>query len=138
MPKVHFLCLIVGIMLLSVSRLSHAEAIPPELTPRVSPLSQKAAQLVIGMLRKDVIALLGEPTWAALPRDGNDFIIQDPSIAFSLYWKNPGCAPIAVDFNKQQKIMGWDQGRICLAGAEKLEPPAKYSCSKRDRTYLCK
>lgn len=117
---------------------AHAEAIPPELTKTISALSQKAAELKMGMSHKEVLHILGDATWAALPRDGKDYILPDPSVALSLYWKNPGCVPVAVDFDRQHKLVGWNQGRLCLDGAERLEPPAKYDCNKKDRNKFCK
>lgn len=131
-------CALMFFLALNPILTAHAEAIPPELTKTISALSQKAAELKMGMSHKEVMHMLGDATWAALPRDGKDYILPDPSVALSLYWKNPGCVPVAVDFDKQHKLIGWNQGRLCIDGAERLEPPAKYDCTKKDRSKFCK
>ncbi|UCG94450.1 MAG: hypothetical protein JSW13_01440 [Candidatus Aerophobus sp.] len=105
----------------------------------VTNLSKKAANLELGMSRKTVINLLGRATWAVIPSDKGEFALPDPRIRLELYWKNPGCAPVIVQFNKNLKVIGWDEGRAyCGKDAHLFEPSGRYSCSKSDRAKYCK
>lgn len=102
-----------------------------------TPLSQKAAQLKYGMSRTAVIDLLGNPDWASIPGDSGDYALPDPSFGLELRWRNAGCSSVAVLFNLQQRVNGWDEGRLCVKGVEELEPNANYACSKSDRKRYC-
>jgi hypothetical protein len=102
-------------------------------------LSKKASNLKIGMSRNSVIRLLGPPAWAIIPGDAYDFTLPDPRIKLELYWKNPGCSPVIVQFNARNKVTGWDEGRIyCGKDAYLFEPAEEYLCDKPDRKKYCK
>ena len=106
---------------------------------RTTELSKKASSLKAGMSRNSVIKLLGNPTWAIIPGDAYDFTLPDPRIKLELYWKNPGCSPVIVQFNARYKVTGWDEGRIyCGKDAYLFEPAGNYSCNKSDRIRYCK
>jgi hypothetical protein len=105
----------------------------------VTELSGKASTLRSGMTRYAVVRLLGSPTWATIPGDDGDFAIPDPRIALELFWHNPGCNPVVVDFDHNLRVIGWDEGRAyCGTNAHLLEPSDKYSCNKPDRAKFCK
>ena len=102
-------------------------------------LSKKAAFLMLGMHHEAVINLLGQATWAVIPGDKGELALPDPRIRLELYWKNPGCAPVVVQFNHDFKVIGWDEGRAyCGKDAHLLEPSGEYSCNKPDRAKFCK
>jgi hypothetical protein len=102
-------------------------------------LSQKASQLKMGMTREAVIRLLGSPTWASIPGDTGEFAIPAPQIALELFWRNPDCAPVVVDFDYNLRVIGWDEGRaICGKDAHLFQPSEEYSCNKSDRAKFCK
>jgi hypothetical protein len=105
----------------------------------VTKLSKKASRLKIGMSRQSVLTLLGRPTWAIIPGDSGDFSLPDPRLKLELYWKNPGCSPVVVQFNAGLKVTGWDEGRAyCGKDAHLLQPTDAYSCHKSDRVRFCK
>ena len=96
---------------------------------KATDLSIKASKLKTGMPRSSVIKLLGPPAWAVIPGDAYDFTLPDPRIKLELYWKNPGCSPVIVQFNASDKVTGWDEGRIyCGKDAYLFEPAKSYSC----------
>jgi hypothetical protein len=106
----------------------------------ITPLSAKAGRLENGLTRSEVIGRLGRPTWAVLPTDTGDFKIPDPSVSLVLIWKNPPCAPVVVDLDRNKKVIGWDEGRaVCGKDVQllQLEPPTTRSCSLSDRTNFC-
>lgn len=106
---------------------------------KISELSKKASSLKIGMSRQSVITLLGPPTWAVIPDETHDFTLRDPRIKLELYWKNPGCSPVIVQFNAKFNVSGWDEGRIyCGKDAHLFEPAEDYSCNLPDRARYCK
>jgi hypothetical protein len=90
------------------------------------------------MSREAVIQLIGPATWASIPSDTGEFGIPDPSIRLELYWRNPGCTPVVVDFDSNLGVVGWDEGRVCLEGSELAEPSDEYSCAKPDRARYCR
>lgn len=113
--------------------LSHA------LSGEITSLSRKASGLKIGMTRQAVINLLGASTWAVIPGDQGDLALPDPRIRLELYWKNPPCSPVVVQFDSSYKVTGWDEGRaICGKDAHLFEPSNEYLCGKADRTKFCK
>ncbi len=102
-------------------------------------LSKKAAQLQMYMSRVETVRLLGKPTWAVIPSDVGEFALPDPRIKLELYWNNPGCTPVVVQFNSAYKVTGWDQGRFyCGKDAHLFGPKGEYSCKLSDRSKLCK
>jgi len=106
---------------------------------KITELSKKASNLKMGMSRQSVISLLGPATWAVIPGDTYDFTLPDPRIKLELYWKNPGCSPVIVQFNAKLKVLGWDEGRIyCGKDAHLFEPAEDYSCGKPNREKYCK
>ncbi|UCH22726.1 MAG: hypothetical protein JSU83_05795 [Deltaproteobacteria bacterium] len=112
---------------------------PLLLAGKITELSKKASSLKIGISRQSVINLLGPPTWAVIPGDKYDFTLPNPRIKLELYWKNPGCSPVIVQFNAKFKVCGWDEGRIyCGKEAYLFEPAEEYLCDKPDRTIYCK
>jgi len=129
MKRAYFGILVVSVILLA---LSYATA------GKVTELSKKASQLKMGMSRQAVIRLLGPATWASIPGDEGEFPIPDPRIKLELYWRNPGCAPVVVDFNRNLRVIGWGEGRLCIKDAHLLEPSDEYSCKKPDRAKFCK
>lgn len=129
MRKVYF-----GLLVLSVILIAFYSAMAGKITA----LSKKASQLKMGMSREIVIQLLGPATWASIPSDTGEFAIPDPSIKLELYWRNPGCTPVVVDFDSNLRVVGRDEGRVCLDGSELSEPTDEYSCAKHDRVRFCK
>ena len=108
-------------------------------TGGVTNLSKKAANLKLGMSRKAAINLLGRATWAVIPSDKGELALPDPRIRLELYWKNPGCTTVVVQFNKHFKVTGWDEGRAyCGKDAHLFEPSGEYSCSEPNRAKYCK
>lgn len=106
----------------------------------ITPLSAKAGQLDIGLTRYQVVSRLGRATWAVVPGDTGDFKLPDSSISLILIWKNAPCAPVVVDFDRNGKVIGWDEGRgICGKDVEllRLEPSANSSCALADRSNFC-
>jgi hypothetical protein len=103
-------------------------------------LSQKASRLKLGMTRAEVIALLGSPTWASIRGDTGEFAPSAPKVALELFWRNPGCKPVVVDFDNNFRVTGWDEDRDCLPDADVHlgEPPDEYSCRRPDRAAFCK
>jgi hypothetical protein len=123
-----------GILAISVITLLFSSAF----SGKISQLSKKASQLTMGMSREAVIHLLGPATWASIPSDKGEFAIPDPGIKLELYWRNPGCVPVVVDFDSNLRVIGWDEGRVCIEGAHLSEPSEEYSCSKPDRSTFCR
>jgi hypothetical protein len=131
MKKRYFL----GLVLFFIIALPSSHSLSGEVTG----LSRKATDLKAGMSRKSVISLIGHPTWAVIPGDKGDLSLPDPGIKIELYWKNTPCSPIVVQFGNAHKVTGWDEGRaFCGEAAHLLEPSNEYSCSKADRSKLCK
>ena len=81
--------------------------IAPKPPTSLTALSAKAARLEMGMNREGVIRLLGPATWASIPGDTGDLALPDPRIGLELYWRNPGCFPVAVDFDPSMKVSGY-------------------------------
>lgn len=107
----------------------------------ITSLSEKAQHLEIGMTRDHVIARLGPATWALLPTDTGDFSIPDASVSLVLIWKNPPCAPVLMDFDRDGTLIGMDEGRsVCGKDVElfKFEPPDSRSCARTDRNSDCR
>jgi hypothetical protein len=105
----------------------------------VTSLSEKASHLKIGMSRQEVIKLLGPPTWAVIPGDRGQFTLSDPSLSLELHWKNRPCAPVVVQFNRNNRVDGWDEGRaICGEDAKLFELTKDYSSKRPDRSKFCK
>jgi hypothetical protein len=106
-------------------------------------LSVKAAKLKLSMSKKEVINLLGEATWAKIPKDKGEF--QSDAlplyIKLKLMWKNTPCIPVEVSFDNYYKVKGWSEGRGLCYREHKvlkiLEPGKEYSCKKKDRRKLC-
>lgn len=104
-------------------------------------LSGRTASLEKGMSHENVLQVLGKPDWAVLESDAGEFTISNPpdvteenKTKFALYWRNKNCTPVVVEFNKYFQVLGWDKGRQC---GYTYELPARYSCSKGDRTRYC-
>jgi hypothetical protein len=121
--------------MLSVTILASLAATAGVLTP----LSQRASQLKLGMTRAEAIDLLGHATWASIPGDRGEFAPSAPEVALELFWRNPGCKPVVVDFDRDFKVIGWDEDRDCLPDADVHlgEPPDKFSCRRPDRAGFC-
>ncbi|MCI5188494.1 MAG: hypothetical protein D3905_01605 [Candidatus Electrothrix sp. AS4_5] len=112
--------------------------VSPALSGENTTLSKKAATLKMGMARQDVITLLGNSSWAVIPTDRGELYLNSSTVALALYWKNTPCSPVAVDFDHNYKVVGWDEGRAsCGANAYLFEPSDAYSCRKQDRKNLC-
>ena len=109
-----------------------------DFTKQPTPLSRKASRVSTGMTRAKVLRLLGPPTWATLFGDTSDLAPPDPRIALDLYWRNEGCTPIAVDLDRQYRVTGIDEGRLCGTGAPLFEPSRAYSCNRPDRQRHCR
>jgi hypothetical protein len=101
-------------------------------------ISEKAAQLRMGMTYQEVVALLGRIPDTVV----NDQIRQElgePIQANNLLtfeWKNdnPNCYPVSVAFNPSgMTVTGWDEGRACIGPSIFNEPFGK-PCSE---TTLC-
>ena len=122
-----------GIFVVSVILLVSSFATAGEVTE----LSKKASRLKMGMTREAVIRLLGSATWASIPGDKGEFAPPDPRIGLELFWRNPGFTPVAVDFDRNLKVIGWDTGQIPLQDYYLVEPTDKYSCTKPDRSKYC-
>ena len=110
----------------------------PAFAGKISQLSKKASQLKMGISREAVIQLLGPATWASIPSDKGEFAIPGPETRLELFWNNPCCVPVVVDFDRNLRVIGWDEGRLCTEDAHLLEPPEGYSCKKPDRGKFCK
>ena len=109
------------------------------LSGEITSLSKKASALKIGMTRQAAINLLGTSAWAVIPGDKGDLELPDPRIRLELYWKNPPCSPMVVQFDSSYKVTGWDEGKaFCGKDAHLFEPSNEYSCGKADRTKFCK
>jgi hypothetical protein len=91
----------------------------------------------MGMPKSEVIGALGKPTWVVLPTDTGERALPDSRIALELYWANPGCTPVVVQFNASLRATGWDEGRLCVEGVEVFNPTEDVSCSKPDRREHC-
>ena len=100
-------------------------------------LSQKAGRLRIGMTRSQVISLLGPATWAAIPGDQGEYALPDPRIRLELFWKNGRCGPVAVMFDTEYRVSGWDEGRVCFDTEGLTDPSEEYLCEKADRKRYC-
>lgn len=101
-------------------------------------ISQRAAQLRIGMTYGEVIDLLGRMPDTVV----NDQILQElgepiyGNNLISFEWRNdnPNCGAVAVDFNSStMTVTGWDQGKLCTGPSTFNEPFGK-ACSE---TTLC-
>lgn len=96
--------------------------------PAQTALSKKAEHLAIGMRKKQVIKLLGKPTWADI----------DVGVPLTLAWRNGDCNPVIVTFDEHMRVNGWDEGRAeCLATAYMDLPDNKYLCTNSDRKDMC-
>lgn len=100
-------------------------------------LSTKAARLKMGMSRAEAIKLLGPATWAVLPSDTGKDALPDPSIVLLLAWKNPGCTAVRIHFDARMHVIGWDEGRLCMTGAERFDLPDQFLCNRQDRRAKC-
>jgi hypothetical protein len=100
-------------------------------------LSSRARNVKIDMTRTAAIALLGTPTWAVLSTDGDKEAIPDSRISFVLYWKNPGCNTVIVEFDSDGRATGWDEGRICYPEWEINNLADKYLCTSKARRSKC-
>ncbi len=105
----------------------------------LSPLSQKAANLKMGMSRAQVIKLLGPAQWVVLPTDKGDWEFLDATTGLELYWDNPGNSNVIVMFDLSLNVIGWDEGRLKMKPEDEnvLDPPSDYSCEKEDRSEYC-
>jgi hypothetical protein len=101
-------------------------------------LSSWARNVKVGMTRTAVIALLGSPTWAVLSTDGDREAIPDSNISFVLYWKNPGCNTVIVEFDRDGRAAGWDEGRMCYPEWEINNLEDKYLCRSKGRSSKCR
>jgi hypothetical protein len=100
-------------------------------------LASRARNVKVNMTRTAVIELLGTPTWAVLSTDGDKEAIPDSSISFVLYWKNPGCGAVIVEFDREGRAAGWDEGRICYPEWEISNMADKYLCTSKGRRSKC-
>jgi hypothetical protein len=112
-------------------------------TPKpTTELSRKAAMLRANMSRSEVIETLGAPlTWVFLPGDLSEFAPEE-GMLMRLVWKNELCSPVIADFDIDQKLIGWDEGRgRCVTteaeSAAFLPPADKYSCADARRSIYC-
>ena len=105
-------------------------------------LSKAARKIQSGTSRVAVIETLGPATWAVLPSDDGPGSIRDlEGVALQLQWDNgPTCFPVTLVFDADMKVLGIDDGATCFA--EALDPgwmpAADYSCTKEDRSKLCR
>jgi hypothetical protein len=112
-------------------------AISAELKARTE-LSKKASKLTLDFKRRGVINYLGPPTWAIIPGDTGDWALPDPRIAFELYWKNAPYFPVAVPFNWDEKVTGWNAGYMnCGEQIDVCEPEDEHLCTRPDRSKYC-
>ena len=93
--------------------------------PPHTKLSKKSLNIKIGMSKEEVFKLLGKPTWA-------ESSLEEPLIWI---WKNGTCNPVEVIFDKNMKVIGFDEGRAeCLDDDEYFAlPKDKYLCSKKNK-----
>jgi hypothetical protein len=109
----------------------------PELEETIL-ISQRAAQLRMGMTYREVIDLFGRMPDTVVndqirqelgePVQGNNLV--------SFHWENdnPNCASVVVQFNpSNMTVTGWDEGRLCTGPSIFNEPFGK-SCNE---TTLC-
>lgn len=79
-------------------------------------LSRKAQEVGLGMLRKEVISLLGNPSYAITPKNlatqGYD---RQSDIEYVLTWDNPECSRVEVIFDANDRTTGWNRGQLCVA-----------------------
>ena len=118
--------------MLGYSNLSYAAQAQTE-------LSQKAANLKMGMSHPQVLRLLGNPTWAITQSDEGEWALPDNRIRIELWWENGNCNPVSVAFNSSMQVSGWDEGRaLCVSGKYTIVPDDTLSCQNADRKKLCK
>lgn len=133
-------CLVVGLVVIGVviGLLVVLIAMPSKRTSqKQASLSDRASQLQLQMTRQEVIAHLGSPTWAIIPKDTGEWALPDPRIKLELHWRNGDCTSVAVSFGDRQEVVGWDEGRVCVGGAIELLPRAEHSCARADRQRYC-
>ncbi len=106
--------------------------------------SKAANRLEKGMQLNTVLSILGEPSWAILPKDSGKYSLNQPpdtpedkKAAFELLWANGDCAPVSVYFTQYYKVIGWERGLNCGPNAV-TELPEKYSCDRSDRSRYCR
>jgi hypothetical protein len=104
-------------------------------------LSKRAEKVKSGMNREAVIEILGPATWAVLPADdGPGSIAELEGVSLQLQWDNgKNCFPVTLHFNGEMKVIGIDDGSICLDDGidPSWLPTSQYSCAKPDRSKLC-
>ena len=113
----------------------------PALAQTKTRLSKKAEKIKTGMRREAVIEILGPATWAVLPADeGPASIAGLEGVSLQLQWDNgKDCFPVTLHFDDGMKVVGIDDGSICLDGGidPSWLPTSDYSCTKPDRSKLC-
>jgi hypothetical protein len=125
---------------------SDHEAAPVESgePPPATELSRTAGKLTMNMSRSEVIEKLGAPpAWVLLPGDPLDRAPKEEGMLVKLIWKNGLCAPVVADFDADQKLIGWDEGRWTCAETEAeiatfLPPAGKYGCDDTRRSIYCR
>ncbi|MBU1629372.1 MAG: outer membrane protein assembly factor BamE, partial [Gammaproteobacteria bacterium] len=96
--------------------------------PAKTALSKKALHLKTGMTKKQVINLLGPPTWAK----------NETGISLVWLWNNGRCNPVYVTFNKRMRVNGFDEGREeCLEEKYDALPEDQFLCSNKNNQALC-
>jgi len=96
--------------------------------PAKTELSKKAKQIRIGMDKKQVLNLLGKPTWGE----------QMTGVPLVWIWQNGDCNPVFVTFDKSMQVNGYDEGRAqCLDTAYTSLPDNDSLCSNPGTHHLC-
>ena len=79
-------------------------------TETVTELSGRASKIWIGMVKSEVIALLGPPSWAVTSNDSSEYSGHD--LPLLLIWKNGNCNPVEVEFSFLGDALSWSEGRL--------------------------
>ena len=91
------------------------------------------------MSKPEVFFILGSPNWVILPIDVGEFENLDKDkIILQYYWKNGKCNAVAVDFDYEGRLIGWDGGRaLCLETPypDEYLPGAEYLCTNERQRY---
>ncbi|SIN72423.1 hypothetical protein [Halodesulfovibrio marinisediminis] len=126
------------VLLILVVLIFSASSVFAEIPKAQTPLSRKAQKLRMGMSKASVIRMFGKPTWAIIPGDKDgDYDILMGDMVLELQWDNGSCVPVAVSFDIQMEVIGWDEGRLCL-DKPVFNPPDEWKCSAPTRAKYCK
>lgn len=91
----------------------------------------------LGLSRKEVIDIMGDADWALIPEDKGDWKLDGEVSGLKLFWRNGGCAPLSITFDRSMKVSGWNETAYCGPNLSLFEPGADRSCSLSDRADHC-